>query len=241
MKRFYTIAIISVLGGLLVHLTVLLVIQIEIPSRARPDYGRTSVRFVGDLGNASSASVADQAALNDSAPLFIPTRWNSASNMSEVASLQSATRIFEPFPSQITLFESRPVAPMSRAATNNPQSALLPEGSAFFMARYGRKVAPAAKSVSPGPAASLTRIGPIDGEDPIRRQLPADLVTSSPASLWNPVRLFLHLEDGLPVGLPLLSQSSGYADWDSSLRAYFVQSDFYRRMNDGYYQIWVYP
>ena len=241
MKRAYTIAIISVIGGVLVHLMVMLVIQVKMPARQSAGPKSAVVRFIGELGDTTSESVIDQAVLHDSAPLFMPTRWNLASDTGKVASLQSATRIFEPFQPQLLLVGTRPAAPLAGTSTASGGTSRLPGGSAFYLARFGRKVARPVTAISPGPTLRADLMEASNPRPAHKRQLPAELATSAPPSLWNPVKMFLQMENGMPVGVPLLSQSSGFADWDASLQRYFMQLDFYLQLDNGYYQIWVYP
>ena len=241
MKRAYMIALISALGGVLVHLMVLLVIQVEMPGRRTAVNTPTSIHFVGQTGKSTSESFLGQAALNDSAPLFMPTVWNSASDLSRVACLQAATRIFEPFPPQLALLQTRPSEPLDCSGTMEPIDSRLPDGAAFYMARFGRVPPGPARAVSPGPNIRVELIGNAAGDPSLIQRIPEDLAGIVPLSLWNPIKMFLHLENGTPVGLPLLSQSSGFAEWDIALQQYFQELEFYHPLKDGYYQIWVYP
>jgi len=59
--------------------------------------------------------------------------------------------------------------------------------------------------------------------------------------MWGPVQFFLHVSEGLPVGLPLLGQSSGFAEWDEVLQGFIGSLDFYRNLGDGYYRLAVFP
>jgi hypothetical protein len=241
MKSAYTIAILSILGGLLVHLMVLLVIRIEGPQSPQPHPDLHRVQYLGSLGENTAPAIFDQAALYDSAPLFMPTEWNLVSEMSNVASLQSATEIFEPFTPQLSIVDAKPTSPTQGRVRIDGQSSRLPQGSAFMLSRFGRKEQKSLTSISRGVSFSVAQVGLSSDNAYEDHNLPTSIHASAPESLWNPVQLFLHLQGGVPIGLPLVAQSSGFADWDSSLQGYFTQLAFFRQLKDGYYQIWVYP
>lgn len=241
MKSAYAIAILSIFGGLLVHLMVLLVIRIEGPQSKQPLPDRYQVQYLGSLGEDTAPAIIDQAVLNDSAPLFMPTEWNLVSEMSNVASLQSATEIFEPFTPQLSIADAKPTAPMQGRVRIDGQSSRLPQGSAFVLSRFGRKEQKSLSSISQGVSFSVSQVGLSAGNSQEEHKIPTSMHALAPESLWNPVQLFLHLQGGVPIGLPLVAQSSGFADWDTSLQGFFTQLSFYRQLKDGYYQIWVYP
>ncbi len=239
MKRFYTIAVLSVIGGVVVHLMVLLVIQIQGPAPRTQYPQQAPVNYIGKVSDDSGPALFESAALNDSAPLFMPTRWNLVSEMSGVASLKEATEIFQPFPAALRLNSASPDPPVDQAAALTVTSPELPSGPAFVLARYGRTASTIPSLQSRGPSFSLSGTGlPETASD---RALPENLRSAAPNSLWSPVQVFLQLENGIPVGLPLVGRSSGFRDWDQALQRHFAALGFYRRLEDGYYQIWVYP
>lgn len=241
MKSAYAIAVLSILGGLLVHLMVLLVIQIEVPVALPPLESAHSVKYIGSLARDAAPSVIEQAALNDSEPLFMPTRWNLANDLAGVASLQSATEIFEPFSERLVLADARPGSPVRDPAGPRVSSVRLPEGSAFILSRFGRKVPVIPDAASEGVSFTVKRMDAPTQPLLVDPRLPIRVRAATPDSLWNPVRLFLHLQGGMPVGPPLVAQSSGFVDLDASLQEYFTKLAFYGQLIDGYYQIWVYP
>lgn len=239
MKRAYTIALLSIVGGVLIHLMVLLVIRIEVPSPRSPIPLQAPVSFLGNLSRQAGSLVLENAALNDSAPLFMPTRWNPVSEMSAVASLKEATEIFQPFAPVLALQADQPDPPLPVSFRESPAAPELPDGPAFVLSRYGRQPAHQDVARSPGPACSLQRLDRME----TRRQfdLSQAMRQQAPGPLWSPVQMFIQLKYGLPAGLPLVGRSSGFRDWDRSLQEYFSRLDFYRHLQDGYYQIWIYP
>jgi len=241
MKSAYAIAVLSILGGLLVHLMVLLTIRIEGPRLPSSPEDLHQVQFIGNLAKDAAPSIIEQAALNDSAPLFMPTKWNLVSDVANVASLQSATEIFEPYSPRLALVETRPTLPLQDSTALEPLTVRLPQGSAFILSRYGRKQPEIPDFTSAGASYSVSRL-----DRPLlnllaEQVLPGRLHENAPQALWNPVQLFLHLDGGFPAGPPLVVKSSGFVNWDTLLQGYFAELSFYHQLNDGYYQIWVYP
>ena len=242
MKRAYAIAALSFIGGITVHLMVILVIQVENPLVRQLENQQAPIRYVGNLRKDAARSIHEQAALNDSAPLFMPTRWNLVSEVSDVASLKEATEIFQPFPARLSLLGAGPASLDPSGSRGDPQKFRLPHGSAFVLSRYGRRPDSGQLPVSAGASFVVRSLDTPDSEHTRHAlELPEEILSNAPPSLWNPVQILLHLSGGLPIGLPMVGQSSGFAEWDASLQAHFSSLGFYRGHRDGYYQIWVYP
>ncbi|HSH08840.1 MAG TPA: hypothetical protein VK995_00515 [Oceanipulchritudo sp.] len=241
MKTLRTIGFISILGGILVHLAVLTVISIQSPLSRKPYVTRAQVEYVGNLAEDAAPSILQQASLLDSAPLFMPTRWNLVSQMADVASLKEATEIFEPFSAQLSLPQAKLALPSDRTAPTGTQEISLPEGPAFFLSRYGRTRTSVPDIVAPGPAIRIHRIAGSADAVPSSRLLPSPLTALSPPAMWGPVQFYLQLSEGILVGLPVLAQSSGFAEWDEVLQGFVGSLDFYRNLGDGYYRLAVFP
>ncbi|MEX0332756.1 MAG: hypothetical protein AB3N64_15180 [Puniceicoccaceae bacterium] len=239
MKRLTATAVVSILGGTLIHLAVLTVIRIEAPVSRTPYEITTAVSYVGDLNREAAPAFLEQAALFDSAPLFMPTRWNPASRMAEVASLKEATEIFDRFPARLRLPEFEPHFPGAPGMVLPEPT--LPQGPAFALARYGRVPSTSGDILSPGPTVQITSLRGPRAEIPETTSLPEGIQGLSPPALWTPVQLYLHVSEGLPVGIPLLAQSSGFIDWDQALQGFVTSMDFYGQLGDGYYHLLVYP
>ena len=241
MKRLRTIATISILGGVLIHMAVFMVIRIESPIQGRELPPQAEVVYVGNLGGQAGPSILQQAALLDSAPLFMPTRWNLASEMDEVASLKEATEIFDPFPARVLLPEARPSFPREGAPDASPGTDPLPEGPAFVLSRFGRSPAMPPVAVSRGPSVLIQGLTRSDAADAVSRVLPAAIQATAPPVLWSPVYFYIQMAEGIPSGAALLAQSSGFAEWDETLKDFFNSLDFYRNLGDGYYRLAVFP
>ena len=239
MKRITATAIISITGGIMVHLVILTVIRIEPPVGRAPFEDSTSVRYVGNLNQEAAPAILQQAALFDSAPLFMPTRWNPASQMADVASLKEATEIFERFPARLLLPGFEPQSPGKDGVVRvEPE---LPSGPAFALGRYGRVPADFPDDQSSGPSVHILRLSGSTRNFPEAKPLPSSLDGLAPPALWTPTQFYLHLSAGMPAGPPVLRQSSGFVDWDRALQGFIASLDFYGDLGDGYYHLLVYP
>ena len=240
MKRLLPIALLTILLGLLAHLAVFFIVQIESPPVPDAQEARTVIEFVGDLGQGQDPVLREQALLRDSAPVFMPTRWNLASEMTGVASLREATEVFAPFPARIRLREAGPGS-FDGEKPPSKREYFLPHEAGFFLSLFGRNEIPL-REVSPSyPAIIAERMGT---EVPVwldRSPLPNSLEALRPAALWNPGRLFLQVREGRVFGVPLIARSTGFTEWDQALQDYLASLAFYSRLDDGYYRITAYP
>ena len=241
MKRLKATAIASILGGVLVHLAVLTVIRIEGPAERTPFQFPAPVQYVGNLSGETPPAILEQAALFDSAPLFMPPRWNLASEVSEVASLREATEIFDRYSPQLLISEAVPSYPEDPDTAKQSQNVAFPSGPAFILSRFGRSPQSLPATESAGASFLLRRMDASMAKPLPAPGLPVSIQALAPPTLWTPVQFYLQISEGMPAGLPLLAQSSGFADWDKVLQAFIGSFGFYRKLGDGYYHLIVYP
>ena len=243
MNRLRLLLGLAVLGGLAIHVVLLLAPwkERDLPAEDPDSLG---VLYFPRNG-AADPSLREQATLFDSAPLFMPTRWNSASRYGNVTSLREATDLFIPYPARVRL-PADPPALFPRSVPDpsglSPASGEDPEGIPdWLLARYGREPARPLPAVEPsGPV----RIDRLSGPSTLPRQyvpLPADLAMSSPRELWQPAVFHLHLHHGSVVGRAVRRESSGFPEWDGALARYFSSPSFAGKLPDGYYRILVFP
>ena len=241
MKSVRAIALFSIIGGILIHLAVFLVIRIEGPGDPAHRDEPPPVRYVGSPGGRDSPVLQQQAALFDSAPLFMPTQWNLVSEMSDVASLREATEIFGRFPPALRLPAYEPPLPGPGSVQEIIPGPLLPDGPRFYLARFGREASSPVYAASEGPGVRVEKLsGPQRGHLQ-GSPLPEPLSALAPSAFWGPARFYLHLSGGIPVGRALLIQSSGFPEWDEALHSFLGSLAFYRLLDDGYYRLSVFP
>ncbi len=241
MKRLESIAMLAIAGGLAVHLSLLLVLRIEVPPPPALPEQPVRVQFIGGRHGGADPVLQQQALLFDSAPLFMPTPWNTAGDLAGIASLQDATRVFEPFPPDLLLPATG--LPPWTAGTEEPSPARLRLPVEPVLILAGLRQAPGIPTgeAVPGPRLQALRLAPAGPAVPVEGSLPATLRTQAPGTLWLPARFHLQMRGGFVVGEPILAQSSGFPDWDQALRDHIRTLDFHRQLGDGYYQVSAFP
>jgi hypothetical protein len=242
MKGLRSLAVLAVAGGLFVHAAVFYLIKVDVHLDPREQGTRLGVRFLGDLGLSSDPVIRDQAILFDSAPLFMPSRWNAASQMSAVASLQEATEVFSPFDPVISLPQPPPelADPISQSAPS--RQSLLPASPGFFLSLLDRQaLAPTPSRSTTGAIAGAYPVSAQSGAVPLHIDLPPAVLADSPGALWEAAVFYVHILGGRVAGIPRMDRGSGFADWDQRLKEHMHTLTFYRHLADGYYRIMVYP
>lgn len=241
MKRILSVAVISAAGGILAHVGIFYFINIEAPEAQPRPVDSAQFDYLGDLGASSDPVLRQQSQLFDSSPLFMPTRWNLVSEMSDVASLREATEVFSLFVPQLSLPES-PAAPEFTAINADFDTKdALPDGPAFLLSRFGRQATELAEVSQSTATISAYRLDSANIQSKKGQVLPESLVDVSPDSLWVPVQFYLQIVEGKPLGVPAVAQSSGFSAWDQALQKYIGSLDFYRTLNNGYFRVIVYP
>lgn len=240
MKALIPIALFTIFLGVVAHLGVFFLFKIEGPSLLDSEERGTAMEFVGDLGHGQDPVLREQALLRDSAPVFMPTRWNLASEMTGVASLRESTEVFASFSPRISLPESIPDI-LDPGPSPSPSRELLPDDTSFYLSLLGRIESPSGQTLPSRPVIKAERMGTEVSSRAESSPLPASLNALRPAALWNPARLFLQIQNGKVVGVPLISRSTGFTEWDQALQDHVGSLEFYSRLDDGYYRLTAYP
>lgn len=241
MKRVVTLAAVSVLLGLVAHFGIFYFLKFQGPApRERPN-ADSEIEYVGNLARESDPVLKEQGLLYDSAPLFMPTRWNLGSEMGSVASLREATEVFAIFPPELSLPEAPPGIRDSREGSQPVPLQELPQGPTFIMAPFGRVPENIGESSPSFIILEARRLDNQKAGGAVRVPVPESLSQQVPRSLWTPARLHLQLLEGRPLGWPVVASSSGFTEWDESLQQYLASLEFYRYLRNGYYLITVYP
>ena len=241
MKRILSVAAFSILGGLLAHVGIFYLIRIEPPAIRPAPVDTARFDYVGDLGVRSDPVLRQQALLFDSAPLFMPTRWNPVSEMSDVASLREAAEVFDVFPPHLNIPDSPPdiqALPFVRGSLDSLQ---LPEDPSFFLSRFGQRAVTLPDLPPSGPSIHPFRLDTGGGGSVSPQSIPSSLEAMIPDSLWSPALFYLQIVHGKVLGVPATAQSSGFSDWDRALQDFLGSLDFYHRLDSGYYRVTVYP
>lgn len=242
MKRSLSLALIFGAGGVVLHLAGLLLVDVSFVQKATPPGGRVAAFSASIAPPGSILASRENRLLNDSSPLFMPTRWNLASNLEGVASLREATEVFDPYAARINLpREPQWMNPFSSDDALLPPESFLPQGSAFVLSSLGRGNG-SSENLSPAPPPVVAvNLEAVSDALPTRSELPQSLLASAPQGLWEPFQCLLGLAEGKPTGVPLQEKSSGNAAWDEVLKRYLQSLDYYRMLEDGYYRITIFP
>lgn len=201
------------------------------------------VKYVGSAVGTMDEVLLEELVLLDSTPLFMPTRWNAASDLTRLASLSEAVEAFSEFSPTLQLpGEALPSGGMGAATDFQPKD-FIPGGPAFYVNRYlGKPLPKADLGFMPEPKLWFTLL---DGAQAIQPAFSVDLdlieESSLPTGLWQQIQGYLQIADGRPVGPPVLNSRSGYPDWDAYIVERITRSEIYGKLKDGYYRLAVYP
>lgn len=241
MRRLVTLAVVSAVMGFVAHFGIFFFLKFQGPVAREQSVGGSEIKYVGNLASESDPVLQEKALLFDSAPLFMPTRWNLGSEMGSVASLREATEVFALFPPQLSLPADPPNLQSTRNADRITPRFELPEGPSFALAPFGR-LSPADQGGFPAPmTVEARRIDQGQAETVVRVPVPDRFAPEAPSSLWTPAKLHLHLVEGRPLGRPVVASSSGFTDWDELLQRYLESLEFYKHLRNGYYRVTVNP
>jgi len=244
LKSIGTIGILSICGGLLLHILLFTLLRIEVPEVSPlPD----EPAFVVWQGSESDkegarATATERAFLFDSSPLFMPNRWAQASRMDTIASLQQATNLFVVYPPVLRLDNALPEFPAVTSPENLDMGRLTPGGPQADLAFFGREPMEAPDSpFQPGPSvvvrslsgAALTKFPAIVFPEVVRQ--------SEPTILWEKAIFYVTMKNGRSLGPPYIANRTGIAEWDAILSDWIGSSGFQRQLGDGYFRITIFP
>ena len=228
---------IALLAGVCVHLVGFLVFRvISNPLPSHEDSG-PFVQYVSPDTLLSGAELEEQAALFDSAPLFVPSQWNAAHNL-QPPSRDRALQRFPAYEPKID-FSSALVPgslPVSESYAVNEPADLLALRYWDLFRGFGQTAANLQELEATGVFAELRSL---DGK--VLRTLPVEVELLSMQAI-QPAAYFLRVEaGGRAVGRPTLSVSSGDAAFDAAAYTWLAESGFAAGLSAGLFEIRVYP
>lgn len=228
---------ISLLLGVCVHLAGFLVFRVisnPLPTR---EESRPFVRYVSSDTLLSGVELEEQAALFDSAPLFIPGQWNAAHNLHP----PSRDRVLLRFPAYEPKIDfSSALVPSSLPvgqtyAVKEPVDLLKLRYWDLFRG-FGQLAANLPQLEEVGVFAEVRSLA---GE--VLRTVPVDVELVSLQAI-QPAVYFLRVESaGRAVGRATLSASSGDVAFDAAVYTWLAESGFAAGLPDGMFEIRVYP
>ncbi|HBM85213.1 MAG TPA: hypothetical protein DD423_00175 [Opitutae bacterium] len=228
----------ALLLGVALHLAGFLffsVISSPLPQRAaRPSF----VQYVSPDSLASESELEEQAALFDSAPLFIPTRWN-ASQAYSVNLRDAARDQFPEFEPEINLL--RDLQPASLLFAPGLQvSAPIDLLASRFWRFFGG--APSEALVALSESQPIAEIVVLAGPIAETVSLPAALTYITAAPIARPVLYYLRVSaDGVVWGAPTRGRSSGNEAFDAAAAEWLGRAEVRAQLPQGYLSITVFP
>ena len=182
-------------------------------------------------------ATTEQALLFDSAPLFIPTQWNSTQSLEPVAQ-DVEPRVFDDFEPEIDLMEKMTAAAIlkpKQELAREPLDLLAPRFQDLFLA-YGQTNEPIEPLKVPSPKAFFR------GMKTAWKLLPQPEGLKALGELPKPVGFFVHiLEPGVIARPPILSDPSGFAEFDQTAQAWISLPEVLAQLPTGYNEIMILP
>ena len=225
--------------ALFVHVSGFLLFQLITNYLPDRQPARPYVTFVSDDSMAKDTELEESALLFDSAPLFIPTRWN-ASQRIEVDFEDVSLGQFAEFEPQIKLLnELRPTSALiAEPYPINQPSDLLASRFWRFFGDFGQSTDVIQPFESAAPLAEIS----VQGESerwviPLR----ADLESAKPFSMLRPAFYAVRMSNsGLAWSVPTLIETSGDEAFDQSVAQWLQRPEILALLPDGYLSIRVF-
>ena len=225
--------------AIIVHISVFLLFRVDssyLPERERP---KPYVTFVSEDSLAKDVELEEYAMLFDSAPLFIPTRWNTA-QLVEVDFENVSLGPFPEFEPEIELLSE--LQPNGLWVTDyykvDEPSDLLASRFWYFFEDFGRLSETVQAFKWASPVAEVSVIG-TDRDSTIL--LEVDLNPATSFSVPRPVSYnLLKSDNGLVWGSPVLVESSDNYIFDQLVAEWLQSPDILAQLPVGYLSIRVF-
>ncbi|MFP4203945.1 MAG: hypothetical protein ACLFS4_06390 [Opitutales bacterium] len=231
--------------GVVLHVGGFFLIRVETGPLPEHDAGTPFIAYVSENMLQEEAALEEHSRLFDSAPLFIPTRWN-ASQRQKHFRQGFAMRRFSDFEPDIDLMaELRPSElPLERyAKVEKPMDLLHSQFRRFFetFGRTDREIEPLPDSGRVVEIVVLEKNMPGGGADRGRGRRFSVEVEADPEA-EGPVTYFVRVSgEGRLIGAPTLNASSGSETFDAAVRDWITAPSTAARLPAGYLSIRVYP
>ena len=227
-----------ILLGVCAHLVgffVFRVVSNPLPTReAIPPF----VQFVSPSTLVSGVVLEEQAALFDSAPLFVPGKWNASHNLrplSRERTLLSFSAYGEPQSDFSTALISEGLPVGLKSAVTEPSDLLALRYWDLFRG-VGQTSSVVEELEDTG---VFVEVRTVEGR--VVQTVPAELAVLSMQAI-QPSTYFQRVEAGGRVlGRPTLSVSSGDSTFDTAAYTWLVESGFSAGLPAGFFEIRVYP
>ncbi len=230
---------VGLLLGVALHLAGFLIFRVVSSPLPDREATRPYVEYVSAGSLASDRELEEQAVLFDSAPLFIPTRWNA----SQVISFDAADTLREQFPefepNVDLLTELQPSSFLvAKAIQVDEPIDLLASRFWRFFAGFATSASPVVAFPNTLPVAEVSVVGQFAR---LPLSIPVELDYTTASSVARPVVYYLRMSGGgLAFSAPTLGQSSGNKDFDGAAAAWLSRPEVLGQLPKGYLSIKVF-
>jgi len=229
----------ALLAGVLVHLAGFLIFRVKSNPLPTSDKASAFVRYVSASSMEGDRSLEEHVQLFDSAPLFVPTEWNAAQNVS----LMHRDRVGERFP------EFEPEINLINAlhSSNLPMgnSSMIQAPGDLLKSRYWsffEGFAQASEVIDPFPTVGHFAEIVVLGRAEAAQTMESPLLFTDTSAVPEPVGLFFRISGGgQTLSEPVVSQSSGNPAFDRAAQEWLLRAETIGQLPAGYLSITVYP
>ncbi len=236
-KLLSLILCISLILGLVVHLTGFLIFRIRTVSLPSREDSGAFVEYVSAQSMNGASELEEQAMLFDSAPLFIPTRWNAAQDVYVVGNRQISGEFhdFEPEIDLMVSLELEKFLLADNTQIREPVDLLASRYWEFFK-DFGYSHDAIVPFSDPQSVATVR----VAGE--MRMELHPQLKGDAFSDVLEPVIYYLGMApSGRTLGGPALARSSGNQSFDRAVSDWLTIPSVLAQLPSGYLEIKVYP
>ncbi|MGJ8640355.1 MAG: hypothetical protein ACSHYA_13290 [Opitutaceae bacterium] len=229
----------ALLVGVLVHLAGFLLFRVESNLLPVRDQNESFVRYISQSSIEGDATLEEQSQLFDSAPLFIPTKWNAAQSVSLMPNDRAPERFpeFEPEIDLASALNSSNLPSVEQSSIEQPIDLLKSRFWSFFES-FGQTDELITPFPTVGHFAEIVIVG--STEPSLSMESPLEFTDTN--AVPEPVHLLLRVPgNGQIFGEAVVSQSSKNPAFDRAAQEWLRDPETIGKLPVGYLWIKIYP
>lgn len=234
-RRSTRIALLALAGGLIFHLGAFTLFSVRLGGLQAPRESKPFISLAG-LDFSASEVLRQQAALQDSSPLFLPTSWNIAATSFDLSELVAEPDIFSSFEEEITASENAFRGSRERIKQVAPPPAVS-VGEPRMLSLFGRSQLPLDPLPPRHGAWLATNL--LDGNSSYGGDIQS-IEDLAGTPLFEPTTFLVRTTPAGPLGEPLLIKGAGNDNIEAALARY-IQTRIAPRLPPGYFQVTIGP
>ncbi len=234
------IAKVAIIIGVSFHLLGFLAFHVQSSSDDKIIFPAPSVQYHSAEVKKNNRLLSEQAELYDSAPLFLPTSWNYASNTDVFTLEVDIAPLFPSYSAEIEISDDtlKPDIRNGNSTIIRARDSLKYKYWDLF-STFGEEKQP--ENWISGRRAYM-EVYDMMGDRLVRSEtLPEDLGALNEMPLWTPLEYLVTIDILGALGEPMLLQGSGIEKIDAIMRAYISEPAFGARLEPGYYKVAIGP